>query len=363
MRIPLFKVFMPPREELMPSLESVLYSGMIGEGEQVLAFEKAFGDWIGQANVLSFHSGTAALHVALLLAGAGPGTEVISTAMTAEPTNLAIRYTGADVVWADVDPGNGNIDPASVEAAITERTKAILVVHYGGIPAPMAKIRAIADRRGLPVVEDIAHALGARYDGVPVGRDSDYAMFSFQSIKHLTTVDGGMLAMRGSEQMRRGRRLRWFGMDRGADRMSMEIEEAGFKYHMNNVTAAIGLAQLEHVDAVIDRHIDNGRFYDRALAQHPDLEICRWDAAAEPSYWFYTVLVDRPDDLARALASAGIGSSRAHRRNDEHPIFAGSKRPLPGLDKFWSRMLHIPCGWWVSPEDRAQVVDVLRRGW
>lgn len=354
---------MAPPEQLLPPLREVLYGGQISEGEPVEAFEREFGAFIGQPRVLSFYSGTAALHTALLLAGAGAGDEVVSTPMTAEPTNLAILYAGARVVWADVDPENGNVDADSIERCISPRTRAIMVVHYGGIPASLSRIRALVENRGIPVIEDAAHALGARYASALIGGHSEYVMFSFQAIKHLTTVDGGMLACARADDIPRGRRLRWFGIDRKAPRTEVEVREVGYKYHMNNVNATIGSVQLAHIAPVIARHIENGRYFDRALQGIAGLRTPRWDRQAEPSYWFYTVLAERRNDLARRLSERGIGNSLAHRRNDLHPVFESSRRELPGLDRFYGRMLHIPCGWWVTDEDREAIAATLKEGW
>jgi perosamine synthetase len=362
-QVPLFKVFLAPPEALMPRLQQVLYSGQISEGEPVLDFERRFADYVAARHTLSFYSGTAALHAALHLAGVGPGDEVITTAMTAEPTNMAICHAGGRVVWADVDPRNGNLRADSIAEKITPATKAILVVHYGGIPAPLKAIEAVAQSRGIPVVEDAAHALGARYAGRPIGSHSDYVMFSFQAIKHLTTVDGGMITCRNAADLPRGRIFRWFGIDRLAPRTEVDVKSVGWKYHMNNVTATIGLVQLQHIRSVIQQHIANGRFYDQALRGIAGLELCAWDAEAEPSYWFYTVLAERRDDLARYLTERGIGNSHAHKRNDWHSVFASSRCRLPGLDSFYARMLHIPCGWWVSDEDRECIAETLRKGW
>ena len=361
--IPLFKVFMAPEASLLPALRSVLYSGQISEGVEVERFEEAFGRHIGNPRVLSCYCGTAALHIALKLAGAGPGTEVISTPMTAEPTNLAILHTGASVVWADVDPRNVNIAAESIAERITARTRAVVAVHYGGVPVSLAAIREAAAAAGIPVIEDAAHALGARYGGMTLGAHSEYVMFSFQAIKHLTTVDGGMLACRNPEDLARGRRLRWFGIDRKAPRTEVDIAEPGYKYHMNNVNAAIGRVQLDHIAWVIARHVANGRYFDAALRGIAGLELAAWDAAAEPSYWFYTVFAERRDDLARRLAERGIASSLVHRRNDLHSVFASSRRELPALNRAYPRMLHIPCGWWVSDADREYIADTLRAGW
>jgi len=347
----------------MPALRDCLYSGQISEGEPVYEFERRFGRFVGADHTISFYSGTAALHAALVLAGVNPGDEVISTAMTAEPTNMAIRHAGAEVVWADVDPVNGNVTGESIAAAITPRTRALMVVHYGGVPAPMRAIRAVADAHGLQVIEDAAHALGARYGNEPLGAFSDFVMYSLQAIKHMTTVDGGMLTCRRKADADRGRIIRWFGIDRHASRTEVDVREIGYKYHMNNMNATIGLVQLDHIGPVIERHIANGRFLDEQLAGIAGLERCRWDAEAEPSYWFYTVMADRVDEMARHLAANGIAASKSHKRNDEHSVFASSRRPLPGLDAFYARMMHIPCGWWVSDEDRERIVSVLRQGW
>lgn len=361
--IPLFKVFLPPEEILIPRLRDVLYSGQISEGVQVYEFESKFASFVGLPNILSFYSGTAALHAALILAGVQPGDEVISTPMTAEPTNMAILHAGGKIVWADVDPQNGNISADSIAERITQKTRAIMVVHYGGIPAAMKIIRKIADKHGIPVIEDAAHALGARYKKAPIGAHSEYTMFSLQAIKHMTTVDGGMLACKNPADLPRGRKIRWFGIDRQASRTEVDVKEVGYKYHMNNVNATIGLVQLDHITPVIERHIANGRYFDTALMGIPGLELCRWDEEAEPSYWFYTVLAERRDDLSRYLTEHGIGNSQAHKRNDLHSVFAPSRCALPSLDSFYSRMLHIPCGWWVTDEYREKIVEVIKEGW
>ena len=361
--IPLFKVFLAPASELMPRLQEVLYSGQISEGPPVAEFERQFSEYVGLGNMVAFSSGTAALHVALELAGVCAGTEVISTPMTAEPTNLAICHAGGKVVWADVDPTNGNICAESIRSRITPRTKAVMVVHYGGIPASMEPIQQLASEFRLPLVEDAAHALGARYAGKPIGTGSSFTMFSLQAIKHMTTIDGGMLSCRSTADSATAKKARWFGIDRMASRTDVDVAMVGYKYNMTNVTAVMGMVQLSHIKSVVARHIENGKYFDRELADIEGLTTCRWDAQAEPSYWFYTLLAERREDLSRHLSDHGIGNSQCHKRNDRHSVFAYARQELPGLDAFYSRMLHIPCGWWVSDADREYIRDVLRKGW
>ena len=360
--ISIVKVFFPPKESLIPALESVLYSGQVAEGQQVYEFEEKFGKQFGLPNVLAMSSGTAALHAALALAGVQPGDEVISTPMTAEPTNTSILYCGAKVVWADVDPLSGNVDPDSIRKSITAKTKAIVVVHYAGYPVRLAEIRAIADEFDIPLIEDCAHALGATYDGKHVGTIGDFGIFSFQAIKHMTTVDGGLLAIADSKLMIAAKKLRWFGMLKGVPRTEVDIETVGYKYNMNNVNATIGLVQLEHISAILDRHISNGRYYDAQFQSIPEVDFARCDALAKPSYWLYTLLTDYAEDIEKALNAAGVMASKLHRPNSLHSIFKSSRVELPGLEKFYKRLLHIPCGWWVSDEDRARIVEIIKRG-
>ena len=170
--ISLVKPYLPPREELMPQLEDILYSGYIAEGEPVYEFERMFADFIGNPNVLALHSGTDALHLALLLAGAGAGDEVISTPMTAEPTNVAITMVNSKVKWADVDISTGLLSPQSVREAITEKTKAIILVHYAGMVCDMNEFNKISEEFNIPIIEDVAHALGSKYKGKMVGSNS-----------------------------------------------------------------------------------------------------------------------------------------------------------------------------------------------
>lgn len=353
---------MPPRERLMPALEQVLYSGFVAEGDHVYAFERQFAEAFGLPVALGMSSGTGALHVALLMSGVKPGDEVISTAMTAEPTNVVILQCGATPVFADVDPLSGNLDPASVRSLITPRTRAILVVHYAGFPARMAELRAIADEHGIALIEDAAHALGARYGDSAIGTIGDFGIFSLQAIKHMTTVDGGVLTLRDVSRADEARRLRWFGLAKGVPRTEVDITTPGFKYNMHNVAAVIGLAQLEQIGGLIARHIENGQFFDQRLSAIPGLDITRFEACAQPSYWLYAVLTDDSAAVEARLQGIQVAASKLHRPNHLHSVFAPMRRPMPGLDTYYRRLTHLPCGWWVSDDDRERIVDVLRRG-
>jgi perosamine synthetase len=361
--IPLIKTLIPPKETLMPRLEEVLYSGYIAQGEVVDKFEEKLSEYLGNKNCLTVNSGSAALHISLILAGVKVGDEVISTPITAEPTNTVISQTGAKIVWADIDPNTGNISPDDVEKKITSKTKAIMVVDYAGMPVDIKRFQEIERKYGIPVIEDGAHAFGASYDGKKIGNHFKYTIFSFQAIKHLTTVDGGLVCIKDDEEFEKAKLIRWFGISKGVTRQENDIKIQGYKYHMNNVNATIGLVQLENIDSVIDTYISNGKYYDEALKDVDGVELMNYYPSSEPSYWLYTMKVKNKDAFVKMMADNNIMASDLHKRNDLHSIFNDSKTTLPNVDKFEKEWVHIPCGWWVTSEDREYIVNTIKKGW
>jgi dTDP-4-amino-4,6-dideoxygalactose transaminase len=361
--IPLVKPFIPDRNILMPELEKILYSGYIAEGQSVYDFEDMFNEYIGYPYCLALHSGTDALHLAYILAGLKPGDEVISTPMTAEPTNTSIAMIGAKVVWGDVDPNNGLIDPKSVRQLISEKTKAIVLVHYAGMVCDMDEFNKISKEYNIPIIEDAAHAMGSKYNGKMIGSNSPYTTFSLQAIKHITTIDGGFLAVKNEEDLIRARKLRWFGLDKKLLRLENNITEVGYKYSMNNVIATMGIVQMKYITQVINKFIENGKYYDEALKGINGIELIRYNKNTEPSYWLYTMKVDRREDFIKHLTSNGINTSTLHHRSDSHSIFKQSLRELPQMEEFYNNFIHIPCGWWVTNYDREHIVRTIKKGW
>jgi dTDP-4-amino-4,6-dideoxygalactose transaminase len=361
--IPLVKTNIPSKEILLPELEKVLYSGYVAQGEQVEQFERAFEKYIGSGYSLSLNSGTAALHIALILAGVGVDDEVISTALTAEPTNVAIKMTGAKIRYADVDKNTGNISPSSIEKKINENTKAIMAVDYAGIPVNVPAIQAISDQYSLPVINDAAHSLGARYNGSNTGNHFPFTVFSFQAIKHLTTIDGGVLHVQNSYEYDKGKLIRWFGIDKKKSRLDNNIQFQGYKYHMNNLNAMIGLVQLSKIDEIINAHIDNGKYFDKELKGVSGIEMLEYYPNSDPSYWLYTLKVENRDGFIKKMNEYEITASELHKRNDRHTFLNDFNDPLPELDAFYEKLVHIPCGWWVTNKDREYIVNTIKSGW
>jgi len=361
--IPIVKPFLPKREDLIPRLEKIIYSGYIAEGVATVSFENKLSELIGNPYCLALNSGTAALHIALTILGITQNDEVISTPLTAEPTNTTIALTGAKVVFADVEIETGLISPDSIEERITERTKAIIVVHYAGMVCDMDRINAISEKYNIPVIEDAAHAFLAMYNGKYLGSNSRFSCFSFQAIKHLTTIDGGLLCLSSEQDFIRAKKMRWFGLDKQIPRLENDITEAGFKYHMNNVNATIGLVQLEYLEENVMQYVNNGQFFDEHLKFVSGVKLIPYHNNTMSSYWLYTMKVERRADFIEMMASNGITASPLHLRNDRHSVFKSKNLNLPNLDSFYEDFVHIPCGWWLSREDRQRIVYLIQKGW
>lgn len=361
--LPLVQTSIPPREILMPKLEEILYSGYVAQGEAVEQFERKFEEYIGGGHTLSLNSGTAALHIALILAGVKEGDEVISTALTAEPTNTSIKGVGAKIRYADVDIATGNISPDAIEKAINSKTKAIIVVDYAGIPVDIKRIQEISEKYNIPVIQDAAHALGSKFNGKKAGNHFPFTVYSFQAIKHLTTIDGGALQIQDKEMYEKGKIIRWFGLDKKLSRMDNNITMQGYKYHMNNVNATVGLVQLENIEELVQKYITNGKYLDEQLKDVKGVELIQYYPNTEPSYWLYTIKVGNRDAFIKKMADNGIMASELHKRSDSHTYLNDFNLELPNLDEFYSKMVHLPCGWWVTKEDCDKMVEVIKGGW
>lgn len=361
--IPLFKVFMP--ESVMDPLKKTLMSGYIGQGPKVDEFEKVLSQWIGYDHILTLNSCTSAIQLALRLSGVGFGDEVLSTSMTCTATNVPIMAMGARIVWVDIHPETGNLDYREIEKRITPKTKAIVVVHWGGYPCDIDEINAIAKKHRLKVIEDAAHAFGSIYKKKKIGNGSDFVCFSFQAIKHLTTVDGGALVCKNVHDYKRGKLLRWYGINREGSRKDFRCEEDvieyGYKFHMNDIAATIGLEQMKYVDEIIQKHRENATFYDKTLREVPGINLTRRQEDRLSAYWIYTILVDQKKKFMDTMNQNGIQVSSVHARNDKHTMFKEFRTNLPRVTEFTKRMVCIPVGWWVNESDRSRIVDIIKK--
>ncbi len=357
------------------AVAAVLRSGWLTTGPRVREFEAAVAGYTGARYAIALNSCTAALHLSLLAAGVGQGDEVITTPLTFCATANAIIHTGAVPVLADIDPDTMNLDPAAVAAAITDKTAAIVPVHYAGRPIDVAAFRQLASRQGLVLIDDAAHALGAATNGRRVGVTADLTCFSFHATKNLTTGEGGMVTTDSAEWADRIRVSALHGMSRdGWARYSREgtphydVVAAGFKYNMMDIQAAIGLQQLARFDALQDRRAAIWREYDEALAALPVTRPLPPAPHTVHARHLYTILVDKDvcgwsrDDLFAALRARGIGTSVHFRALHLHPYYAryGYRRGMfPHAEFISDRTLSLPLSAEMRHEDVVQVTDAL----
>lgn len=313
-----------------------MHSGWLGTGPRVAAFETQFADFKGVDNraVAAVNSCTAALHLSLLAAGVGKGDEVITSPLTFCATANAILHAGAVPVLVDVDPITMNINPAHIEEKISLRTKALLPVHFAGLPCAMSEINKIAMVHRLIVIEDCAHAVEATYRGRPTGTLGDFGCFSFYATKNVTTGEGGMVLARDPDQIGRIKTLALHGMTRDAwKRFSndgyqhYQVVECGFKYNMMDLQAAIGLHQLKRVEAGWARRQAIWQRYQLALADLPLICPSEPPAHVRHAYHLYTVRIDEMrcgisrDIFIARMTAEGIGVGVHYLALPEHPYY------------------------------------------
>ncbi|MCD0461130.1 DegT/DnrJ/EryC1/StrS family aminotransferase [Roseiconus lacunae] len=356
-------------ENAIDEIADTLKTRWIGQGPKVDRFETEFRDWLGSKHhPIAVGSCTDAMHLAYVLAGVQPGDEVIVPVFTCTATSIPLLYHGVKIRFADAQAGTMNIDPGHVRSLVTEKTKAIVCVHYGGLPCDMDELQAIADECGVPLIEDAAQAVGASYRGRPVGGMSDFTAFSFQAIKHITTGDGGMLMLRDPELVDKAQRIRWFGIDRKAKQggtWANDIYEVGYKYQMTDIGAAMGLAALKTIDQSLDQRKAILATYIDGLAGIDGLEVVGANSNDRVhAAWLCTVLVDRRQDLERKLRDARIESGQVHFRNDRYSVFAPFREgELPNMNAMENRYLVLPLHTHMDVDDAKRVCDVIKSGW
>ena len=349
-------------EEAKDNVMKCLDSGFISEGQFVDLFEKDIEHVFGYKNCVAVNSCTSALHLALVLAGVKPGDEVILPAQTFKATGDAIIHCGAKPVFVDIDKVTGNIDPYNVWNRTT-KAKAVISVSWGGTPPDLARLEDVTKACGIALIQDNAHALGSTYNDEPIANFGDFSCFSFQAIKALTTGDGGMLTCKHPHDYYRARKLRWFDIDRENDKVGFDGErmynshEAGFKYHMNNIAAAIGLGNLHGVKERQARRKWVADQYDEAFL------VANRVSRKGSSDWLYTAIVDLRDIFIRMMRSKGIPVSVVHNGIDRNSIFGGIDRSLTN-QRYWDEHhICLPCHSGLTDEDVQQVCDAIKSGW
>lgn len=366
--IPVFRPSMGDEE--VKAVEEVLRSGWIGLGPKTKEFEDKFAQYVGAKYAIGVNSCTAALHLALKVTNVEDG-EVITTPMTFISTNHAILYNNATPVFADIEENTLNIRVDEIERLITPKTKAILVVHYGGHPCDMDPILEIARDKGIKVIEDAAHACGAEYKGRKIGSIGDITCFSFHAVKNLATGDGGMITLNDREIAERLRKLRWLGISRGtwdrsegkAYRWEYNVEELGYKYHMNDITAAIGLVQLSKLEKTNARRRKIVEKYNEAFANLDWIEVPVEKEYVKSAHHNYAIKVlnGKRDELITYLAENGISASVHYIPNHLYKMYKPYYKKLFVTETVWKKLVTLPLYPDMTVDDIQKVIDVVRR--
>jgi len=367
--VPLFKVAMSPT--VSEEVGKVLMSGTITQGKKVEEFETKLKEYFHYPYLLTLNSGTAGLTLAMRLLDLQPHDEVISTALTCTATNWAILANSLDIVWADVDPETCNINLDDAKKKLTSTTRALMVVHWGGFPVDLDKVKQIQIKyeqmynKPLYVIEDCAHAFGAKFNDQFLGTHGNICVFSLQAIKHLTCGDGGLIFLPNKELYERAKLLRWFGVDRehrsGGDfRLEKDISEWGYKFHMNDINATIGLCNLANIDKILLGHRQCSDFYDSALKNLNGITLMKRDPKCLSSSWIYSMKVLNKMGFIGFMKQKHIMTSQVHKRNDLHSCVSQFVKHLPLLDELEKNLVSIPCGWWIDQKTREYIVECVK---
>ena len=347
-------------EEEIENVVEVLKSGMIAQGPKVMEFEEKFANWIGAKYGIATNSGTSALHVALLACGIGEGDEVITTPFTFIASGNAIVYTGATPVFADIDLDTYTIDPDSIEDLITDKTKAILPVQLYGQAADMDKIREIAEKHDLKIIEDAAQAHGAEYNGEKVGTLGDMACFSFYPTKNMTTSEGGMITTNDEELAKKAQMFRAHGASE-----RYHHDEIGYNFRMTDIAAAIGLAQLNVIDEFNNKRISNANYLNEQLKDVEGIVTPKSPDNYKHVYHQYTILVEKGnrDDWVEFLTNKGIGTGIHYPIPlYNQPIYKklGIEGDCPLAEKAADNVISLPVHPSLTKEDLDLVVDAVK---
>jgi dTDP-4-amino-4,6-dideoxygalactose transaminase len=380
----LFKVFMS--EDVLEPINKVLMSGQLTQGPKVEEFETKLKEYINNPYIVTLNSATAGLTLATRLlknedkTNDWPGFNeeidvVLTPALTCFATTAAILANNVNIKWLDVDLDTANICLQDLKNKLNGKTKIIYLVHWGGNPVDLDKLDKICEEHkeqyGFKpmVVEDCAHSFGAEYDGKKIGSNKNICVFSLQAIKHLTTGDGGFITLPNEELYDRCKLLRWYGINRdkrnykGKDlRLENDIVEYGYKFHMNDINATLGIYNLPHMDGLLDKNRRNAAIFDEKLKGINNIQLLKNNSKCKSAYWLYTIRVlnGKKQEFMDKMKEANIMTSQVHNRNDINSCVKDFEEFLPNLDILEKELVCIPVGWWLEEKDIEHIISNIK---
>lgn len=336
----LFKPFIA--KEVIKNIDKVLKSGQLAEGNIVKEFEIELGSVLQKNNILLLNSGTSALELAYELADIQKGDEVITTVFTCTATNIPLVRRGAKIIFADIEK-DLNISIKDVKRKITKNTKAIVFVHFGGNNRGLHELVSICKKKKIILIEDSAQAIGSKYWG-----KGDFSCVSLQAIKTITSGDGGFISCKRVEDYKKAKKLRWFGYDREKKQQlgDIDLDLAGYKYHMNNISASIGLTNFKYLSKLMKHQEKLAKIY-----QSYGLFAYTWLAGG---------FTDNYEKLKDEMAKNGIEIGQHHYRNDKYTIFGGRKK-FPVMDSLENKYFFVPFHYGVSPQQAHKIGKIYQK--
>jgi dTDP-4-amino-4,6-dideoxygalactose transaminase len=383
--IPLFKVFMS--EDVIEPLNEVVMSGFITQGPQVDKFEKNLVEYFENPYLLTLNSATSGLTLALRLllqpnkSMNWPGFDitkdiVLSPVLTCFATNASILANNCTINWIDTDNTTANVCINDIKQKLNANTKVLYLVHWGGYPVDLDLLKELQEDHLIKygykfvIIEDCAHAFGAEYKNKKLGNHGNICVFSLQAIKHLTTGDGGLIILPNEELYERAKLLRWFGIDRDKRnynrkdfRLENDISEWGYKFHMNDLNATIGLYNLPHMGRLLEKNRYNNQYLYDELQNIADIELFENKDDRKSSCWLFTMKVNRKDTFIEKMKEKGIMTSQVHNRNDLNSCVAEFICDLPNITELEKSLICIPVGWWLEKKDLEYIVETIKEGW
>jgi dTDP-4-amino-4,6-dideoxygalactose transaminase len=371
------------KEKIIENLKIILDNKIIGDGDVVKQFEKRIGEYLaglysGNAyKMVAVNSCTSALHLAYILAGIKEGDEVIVPVLTCTATNHPILWLKAKPVFADIQKDTLNIDPIDIEKKVTEKTKAIVVMHNGGLPCDMDEIIDIARRYNLKVIEDTAQGFSGEYKGKKLGTIGDFGCFSFQAIKLLTCGDGGMLYCKDKNDYYRAKKIKWYGIDRDRQTcrgslvpskfsklfeqraMTFDIEETGYKYNMNNISASIGLANFEKIYEWTKQRKEFTELYRNELSGVNFIRLLRNNIGN--ANWLFQILVENREKFQKKMADSGIETNMVQVRNDVYSIFGGKRLELKNMNELENSYCSLPMHNNLTKDNVYEICKIIKK--
>jgi len=371
----MIQVFKPMirTSEILPKLEEIFSSGWIGLGPRTKIFEEKISNFLNCGNFIATNSCTSSLHLAVRCLNLPKGSKILTTPITFVSTNSAILYENHSPVFYDIDPDTGNADPLSIERMISNHPdiKAIILAHIGGYSCDMEKINEIAKKNKIQVIEDCAHSFGGKYKGKMIGDTDNLCVWSFQAVKNLPVGDGGGISTKNDEIASRIRKLIWLGIDKNTVERSnldskkqsynwdYEVVDIGYKYHMTDIMATIGLVQFEYLESDNQRRRLIAERYRNEIT-NPKCKKPDYKKDRESSYHFYPLFFENRDEVYKKLTDNMIYPGMHYKKNDRYIIFRNfEKDKLNGADRFERSELTLPIHLHLTDEDVTKIIDIV----